>query len=219
MTVQIKICGITCISDAQCACTLGADYIGIVVNIAGSHRSVSTQQAAEISVGISKQVLLMEGPIEPINTALHQIKPYAVQLIGPYTPEDIKSIKEETGVKIWRPVRVPRSDDDKKHDFEQQLVELQKTAIDAIVLDTLVPGHKGGTGQTCDWNTAARIVHFADLPVFLAGGLTPENVAQAVAEVKPYGVDVSSGVESSPGNKDPHKVSRFILKANESQKL
>jgi phosphoribosylanthranilate isomerase len=141
MTVQIKICGITCISDAQRACTLGADYIGIVVNIAGSHRSVSTQRAAEISVGISKPVLLMEGPIEPINTALRQIKPHAVQLIGSYTPENIKSLKEETGVKIWKPVGVPRSDDDMKHDFEQQLAELQKTSIDAIVLDTLVPGH------------------------------------------------------------------------------
>jgi len=218
MTVQIKICGITCGSDAQCACTLGADYIGIVVNIAGSHRSVSTEQATEISVGISKSVLLMEGPIKPIITALRRIKPHAVQLIGPYTPEDIKSIKEETGVQIWKPVRVPRSDDGMKHDFEQQLDELQHAAIDALVLDTLVPGHKGGTGQTCDWNTAARIVNSANLPVFLAGGLTPENVAHAIAEVKPYGVDVSSGVESSPGNKDLQKVSRFILKANESQK-
>jgi len=218
MTVQIKICGITCISDAQCACTLGADYIGIVVNIAGSHRSVSTQQAAEISLGIPKPVLLMEGPIKPIITTLRRIKPHAVQLIGPYTPEDIKSIKEESGVQIWKPVRVPRSDDGMKHNFEQQLDELQHAAIDALVLDTLVPGHKGGTGQTCDWNTAARIVNSANLPVFLAGGLTPENVAHAIAEVKPYGVDVSSGVESSPGNKDLQKVSRFILKANESQK-
>jgi phosphoribosylanthranilate isomerase len=163
-------------------------------------------------------VLLMEGPIKPINTALRRIKPYAVQLIGPYTPEDIKSIKEETGVKIWKPVRVPRSDDGIKHDFERQLAELQHAAIDAIVLDTLVPGHKGGTGQTCDWNTAARIVHSASLPVFLAGGLTPENVAQAVAEVKPYGVDVSSGVESSSGHKDLQKVSGFIQQANESQR-
>jgi len=219
MTVRIKICGITCISDAQCASTLGADYIGIVVNIAGSHRSVSIQQAAEISLGIPKPVLLMEGPIKPINTVLRRIKPHAVQLIGSYTPEDIKCIKEETGVKIWKPVRVPRSDDAMEHDFEQQLAELQHATIDALVLDTLVAGHKGGTGQTCDWNTAARIVNSADLPVFLAGGLTPENVAQAVALVKPHGVDVSSGVESSPGHKDLQKVSGFIQQANEQQRL
>ncbi len=218
MTVRIKICGITCRSDAQGACTLGADYIGIVVNIAGSHRSVTTQKAAEIVPGIPKPVLLMEGPIKSIAYDLHRIKPYAVQLIGSYAPEDMLSLKEETGVKIWKPVHVPRCSDEIKQNFEHQIELLHRAEIDALVLDTLVPGQKGGTGQICDWKTAAGIVESAGLPVFLAGGLTPENVSQAVGRVKPFGVDVSSGVEGAPGAKDMAKVTAFIHAANTSQK-
>ena len=198
MTVQIKICGITCREDAQKARECGADYIGIIVNIAGSRRSVAIQQAVEISSGIPSTVLLMEGQISSIETALRHIRPYAVQLIGQFPPGDIRSLKCVTDVKIWKTVHVPRSGHDASHELEHQIAELQQAGIDAIVLDTLVPGHKGGTGQTCDWHSAARIVQSVELPVFLAGGLTPENVTQAIAEVKPFGVDVSSGVESSP---------------------
>lgn len=217
MTVRIKICGITCRSDAQEACELGADYIGIVVNITGSRRSVSMRQAADICCGIPKPVVLMEGSVKSIDSALRQIKPHAVQLIGPYTPEDMKILKDETGINIWKPVHVPRRGIAEQYDLEEQIYGLHRAAIDAVLLDTLVPGLKGGTGQTCNWKTAAIIVKSAGLPVFLAGGLTPENVAQAAAEVKPFGVDVSSGVESSPGRKDMQKVAQFIKQTKAAQ--
>ena len=107
---------------------------------------------------------------------------------------------------------------DASQELEHQIAELQQHGIDALVLDTLVPGHKGGTGQTCDWHSAASIVQSVEVPVFLAGGLTPENVTQALSVVKPFGVDVSSGVESSPGCKDHEKISRFIRLVAAAQK-
>ena len=156
MTVKIKICGITCREDAQKARECGADYIGIIVNIAGSRRSVSTQQAVEIGSGIPSTVLLMEGQLTSIETALRHIKPHAVQLIGQFPPGDIRRLKGVTDVKIWKTVHVPRPGNDASQELEHQIDELQQAGIDALVLDTLVPGHKGGTGQTCDWHSAAQ---------------------------------------------------------------
>ena len=214
MTVKIKICGITCREDAHAAQAGGADYIGIIVNIADSRRSVTLQKAADISISLPATVLLMEAPVETIKTAVHRIRPHAVQLIGPFSVEDINTLKRETNVEIWKSIHVPRPGQNVSQELKQQLKELHHAGIDALVLDTLVPGHKGGTGQTCDWNTAARIVESVEIPVFLAGGLTPENVAQAIGMVKPFGVDVSSGVENSPGNKNLEKVTRFIQQAS-----
>jgi phosphoribosylanthranilate isomerase len=218
MTVKIKICGITCREDAQKARECGADYIGIIVNIAGSCRSVSTQQAVEIGSGIPATVLLMEGQLKSIETTLRSIKPYAVQLIGQFPARDIHRLKGLMDVKIWKTVHVPRLGHDASQELKHQIAELKQHGIDALVLDTLVPGHKGGTGQTCDWHSAARIVQSVELPVFLAGGLTPENVTQALSVVKPFGVDVSSGVECSPGCKDHEKISRFIYRVAVAQK-
>ncbi len=86
--------------------------------------------------------------------------------------------------------------------------------VDAILLDTIAGRQLGGTGKKHDWRISRAIVEELDTPVILAGGLTPENVADAIAEVRPYAVDVSSGVEREPGHKDAVKVKRFIEAAN-----
>jgi phosphoribosylanthranilate isomerase len=95
----------------------------------------------------------------------------------------------------------------------EQIQSFAKAGCDAFVLDTATAQGFGGTGVVASWEIAADLVRFSDVPCFLAGGLTPENVAEAVAAVKPYGVDVSSGVEISPGVKDPEKVRLFCRKA------
>mgnify|MGYP001828914447 CR=1 FL=1 len=214
MTVKIKICGITCRTDAQEAVRLGADYIGIIVNIAGSLRSVTIDQAVEISAGIPSPVVLMEGPVTAIHNALQQINPFAVQLIGSYAAEDIRVLKKETNAEIWTSVHVPTNGAGSDGDCARHIDAIHKANIDAIVLDTMVPGLKGGTGKTCDWDAAANIVKDSALPVFLAGGLTPDNVARSITQVQPFGVDVSSGVETSPGKKDQQKILEFIQQAN-----
>jgi len=210
MSVRVKICGITNRGDACAARERGADYIGIIVDIQGSRRSVNLQQAAEIADGIPEIVLLMDCGIKEIITAQQLIQPHAVQLVGATSLSDITLLKGKTGVNIWKTVPLPCRKHENPLELMQHIAELQKNNIDAIVLDTLVPGLKGGTGKTCDWETAAKIIHTVNCPVFLAGGLKPENIAQAIAEVQPFGVDVSSGVEAEPGIKDLEKISRFI---------
>jgi phosphoribosylanthranilate isomerase len=139
--------------------------------------------------------------------------PHAVQLIGPYAPEDIHRLKQALAASVWMTLYVPPLGSGASPDFGRNIARLHAAGLDAIVLDTQVSGHKGGTGRTCDWDTAAEVVRTAALPVFLAGGLTPENVAHAADAVRPFGVDVSSGVEISPGLKNPEAVSRFIIQA------
>ncbi|MBM4311206.1 MAG: phosphoribosylanthranilate isomerase [Deltaproteobacteria bacterium] len=210
MTMRIKICGITTRDDACNALAHGADYIGIIVDIAGSRRSVTLAEAARISAGIGPVVLLMEAPAAAIAAALCRVQPHAVQLIGAYAPDDIRQLKQSVGTPVWMTVNVPPAGRTAAVDLERSIERLHASGLDAIVLDTLLAGHKGGTGRTCDWDAAAAIVRSAALPVWLAGGLTPDNVARAAAAVRPFGVDVSSGVESTPGRKDPDKVARFI---------
>ena len=86
----------------------------------------------------------------------------------------------------------------------------KKAGTDAIILDTLVAKKKGGTSQICDWDTAEKIVKAIDIPIFLAGGINPENVCDAVKKVRPYGIDLSSGVEKAPAEKDPEKILELV---------
>jgi phosphoribosylanthranilate isomerase len=213
MSIRIKICGITSSDDAHAVSACGADYIGIIVNIAGSPRSVSTAQAAAICSGIESTVLLMEGPLSCIDATVKRLRPSAIQLIGNFGSSDIERLKQHADTQIWMSIPVARTGKACVGDIAQRVSLLQKSGLDAIVLDTLVPGHKGGTGLTCDWNLAAQIVQSVTLPVFLAGGLTHDNVAGAAAAVRPFGVDVSSGVEIRPGTKDIEKVKRFIQRS------
>jgi phosphoribosylanthranilate isomerase len=213
MSVRTKICGITNRNDACTALKCGADYIGIIVDIAGSRRSVPAEAAHEIIAGIDSAVVLMEGRLETITAVVRRMHPHAVQLIGAYSPEDIHCLKQDCGTLLWMTLYVPPFGSGASVDLVRSIARLHEAGLDAIVLDTQVPGHKGGTGRTCDWDTAAEVVRTAALPVFLAGGLTPENVAHAADAVRPFGVDVSSGVEISPGHKDPSAVSRFIKQA------
>jgi phosphoribosylanthranilate isomerase len=212
MSVRVKICGIMCRQDADWALANGADYIGIIVDIAGSPRTVTVETAARICSGITSSVVLMEAPADAIVAALGIIQPLAVQLVGRYAPEDIRRLKQAGGSAVWMTIHVPPAGA-AACDIVRRIDQLHAAGLDAIVLDTLLAGHKGGTGLTCDWDTAADMVRCAPLPVFLAGGLTPDNVARAAAAVRPYGVDVSSGVEACPGRKDPEKVARFMQQA------
>ncbi len=209
MTVRVKVCGITSREDASCAFSRGADYIGIIVDIAGSPRSVTIGAASLITSVFKPVVVLMEAPAAAIVPALDRLQPSAVQLVGHYEPDDILRLKQACDTDVWMTVHVPPAGGSVR-DLERRIVRMHTAGLDAIVLDTLVAGQKGGTGRTCDWKTAADVVSSVPLPVFLAGGLTPDNVADAAAAVRPYGVDVSSGVEASPGHKDPEKVARFI---------
>lgn len=215
MTMRIKICGVTNREDAVEACACGADYIGVIVNIEGSRRAVSIDIAAAVRRGVPRVVVLMEGPALDCLPALAAIHPYALQIVGECSPDDIRRLKQASPVQVWQTLPIPArpEQDALAADTMRRLECMQEAGTDAVVIDTLVCGKKGGTGQTCNWAIAKSVVQSATIPVFLAGGLTPRNVADAVAAVRPFGVDVSSGVETTPGRKDREKVAMFIRQA------
>ncbi len=216
--VKVKICGITSAEDAILAVESGADMVGFIIDVpVDTQRKVSLEKAIEISKDIGSVVaVLMPRSAGEVLRVVRELKPYAVQLHG-YEPNgfvrEVKSsIPKET--KIIKTVHINLGGDVKcPEDISGYLEDLEKIA-DFVLLDT-VTFREGGTGMTHDWTISRRIKDKIGLPIILAGGLTPENVSRAVNVVKPYAVDVASGVEFCPGKKDQSKVKSFIKSAKE----
>jgi phosphoribosylanthranilate isomerase len=213
MQPKIKICGITSHGDAVLAERCGADYIGLVCEIEYSPRCIRREVAAEITkLSHLPVILLIDKPaFEMVEIAL-QVRPFGLQIIGHLTHDEISHVKMQTACSLWHPIRIPVQAQPSMSVSEigKHMSSLQSSGCDVIVLDTLVEGFKGGTGTPCDWDLAAQIVSASPLPVFLAGGITPENAAQGIARVHPAGIDVSSGVEIKPGIKHEGKIEQLV---------
>lgn len=205
MSIKVKICGITCPADAETAVQAGADLIGLVFH-EPSPRHVTPDEAAEIVQGIPPYVLRVGLFVNPtpqsVAAAIAGCGLQMLQFHGDESPEFCRQFGMIT-MKAFR-VKGPET-----------LEALVRYPTDAWLLDAHVPGKYGGTGQTFDWVLAAKAARLGK-PVFLAGGLTPENVGEAVRTARPYGVDVSGGVETAPGRKDPEKVRRFVAQARQA---
>jgi phosphoribosylanthranilate isomerase len=201
LTVKVKICGITGRDDALHATACGADALGFVF-YAGSPRCVTAETVAKISAElppfVSRVGLFVNEAPERIRAVAETCGLDVLQLHGDEAPQACLL----PPYRVVKGVRPQRGDD---------LAGLPDYPVAALLVDAAVPGQFGGTGQRADWPVAAQLA--ARHRVILAGGLTPENVAEAVRQVRPYAVDVSSGVESAPGKKDPEKVARFIRNA------
>jgi phosphoribosylanthranilate isomerase len=198
--VKVKICGITRQEDAELAIELGADALGFVFE-PNSPRCLTPAQYSMIR-GIEPYVLCVAVYGQAGNAGPHGCN--AVQLIDVQT---LYGILNPPVFKVLRPV----SSDPTV--LRWQLAEWlggQQLTVKAVVLDAFDEHNFGGTGKTIDWDFAAAFVSISPLPVILAGGLTPDNVGEAIHKVQPYAVDVSSGVESSPGIKDPSKLRAFV---------
>ena len=213
--VRVKICGITNVHDAQAAIAYGADAVGFLVG--QLHYStgvfVTPQQAAKIIAMLPpfcSTVLVTHLPRpEEVVSAARMANASTIQLHGDSSAEEATRIKRELPyIKIYKAVHV----------FDEKAVEeAQKYigAVDGIVLDTALKetGQIGGTGKTHDWTVSAKVVGSLPLPVILAGGLNPDNVTKAIETVRPYAVDVNSGVSNRDGTKDLHKLKLFIQRA------
>jgi phosphoribosylanthranilate isomerase len=207
MSVRVKICGITNADDAQAAIDAGADALGFVF-FESSPRYLSLAAAAAIirtlPPFISKVGVFVDPGEEFVRQAMMECGIDAFQFHGSETPEFCARFPGRA-VKAFR-VR------------DEAFLEQAKPYVhDAWLLDSYVSGQSGGTGVLFNWNLA-RLAVDAGARVILAGGLTPENVAEAVRQVAPYGVDVSSGVESTPGRKDHAKVRAFIREAKAARR-
>jgi phosphoribosylanthranilate isomerase len=197
---RVKICGITNIEDARWAAKCGADAIGFV--FAESGRRIAPEAAGEIMREMGPFLtgvgVFVDAPVEEVRRALHVSGCTVAQLHGDETQEQIEALAPYPVVKAIR-VRGEAA----PH------VLAQYRAARAILLDTYAEGRMGGTGQRFDLSIASELVS-GGWRVIVAGGLTPENVGEVISAVRPYGVDVSTGVEAAPGRKDPDKVARFI---------
>jgi len=199
MSTRVKICGITNTADAQAAVEAGADALGLIF-YEKSPRYVSLKTAAEISrtfpAFVMRMGLFVNAPADFILRAIAECGLTMLQFHGDETPE----FCAQFGLMTMKTFRM--------HGPET-LEQLPKYRTDAYLLDAYSSTALGGTGETFNWNLAVEAKKFGK-PIFLAGGLTPENVADAIRKVHPFGVDVSSGVESAPGKKDHAKVKAFI---------
>lgn len=199
MATRVKICGIARVQDAEAAVAAGADAIGVVFD-PRSPRCVTLAQACAIAAAVPPFValvgLFVDTPTERVREVLQDVPLALLQFHGDETPEQcrqwhrpyIKAIRMRDGV---------------------DLASAARRYADAagLLLDSFVAGRAGGTGTVFDWRDVPRD---RAKPFILAGGLTPTNVGAAIARVQPSAVDVSSGVEITPGVKDLHKIAAFI---------
>lgn len=206
MRTRVKICGITRVEDASAAARLGADAVGLVF-YAKSPRAVSIPKAQELVRALPPFVtivgLFVDAAPEEIRRVLAAVPLDLLQFHGNETPAACRGY----GRAYIKAVRMARDTD---------LIGLARPYDDAagILVDTYVQGVPGGTGQVFEWS---RLPAGLACPMILAGGLTPENVAAAVTQVRPWAVDVSGGVEAAPGVKDAAKIAAFIRGVNSVQ--
>ncbi len=200
---RAKICGITRLEDAELAAELGAWAIGFIL-WPGSRRACDPAMAAGIARRVRRNVQLVGVFVNPtldeVAHAADAIGLTHLQLHGSEGPSFCAAAASRTGCRVIKAARIRSAAD--VRDIERfRLVDLH-------LLDSYVEGRQGGTGETWDWSLLAA--RRTKVPALLSGGLTPENVAAAIARARPWGVDVASGVETSPGVKDPDRVRAFI---------
>jgi phosphoribosylanthranilate isomerase len=223
----IKICANTNLDDAVLAVELGADALGFV--FAPSSRRVTAQQVAAITAQLPATVekigVFDTLDSEEIASMVRIAGLTGAQLHGGFSggisARGIAALKTQLpGLRIIQTAHW-KDEGQSTAEFSQQLVEINETAgIDAVLVDSRTASASGGTGVTFDWN-AARKALFAPghKRLIVAGGLNPGNVQQAIALLQPWGVDVASGVESRPGQKDPEKLAAFIAEARQATVL
>ena len=204
--MKIKICGITNLEDAQAAIEAGADLLGFnfyrksarYIEPAAA-RSIVAQIRSGARVPQVIGVFVNSSALE-IQSIRREVDLDRAQLHG---DESVELLRQVKGFKAIRPQSL--------EDAEKQAKTYAAMSEPALLIDAYRTGEYGGTGQVGDWSLAARIAQ--QQPILLAGGLTPENVADAIRQVQPWGVDVASGVESAPGKKDVAKMRAFVARA------
>jgi phosphoribosylanthranilate isomerase len=199
---RIKLCGVTTLEDAEHAVAAGVWAIGLNFWPRSPRRS-EPGMAAEIAAALKRRAevvgVFVNPTLEYVTGTAEAVGLTMIQLHGDEGPAFCGEIARRTGAKVIKAARVHSGAD---------IQALAAFHVDYHLLDSHVPGERGGTGETFAWELAR--LHRGRLPVILSGGLTPENVAAAIAAVRPFAVDVASGVESSPGRKDPARVDAFV---------
>lgn len=207
---RLKICGVTNAGDARLVGGSGADYCGILVDVGFSERSLPLRQAREVASasGIPVVVLLCDPDAALAEEVAREIRPHALQLLCRESPDLVRTLKQRVPCAIWKTLHIPAAPGQAS---PEAYVE---AGVDAFLIDSSDASEGflrlGGTGKVGDWDAAAAMVERLPVPVFLAGGIGPDNVASALARVRPHGIDLCSSVEASKGRKDPKKVRALV---------
>lgn len=195
--VRIKVCGITNLEDAQAAIAYGADALGFV--LAESPRQMTPEQVrhivAQLPPFVCKVGVFVDSELEKVRDIMSTCALDIAQLHGSESPQYCQAL-------FPRVIKSFRVGD------KAVIGLIPQYRASAYLLDTYDAAQKGGAGRSFDWNIAREAKRYG--PIILAGGLTPDNVSQAISVVQPYAVDVSSGVEIRPGKKDPDRLRAFI---------
>ena len=205
--VKVKICGMTNLKDVKVAVDGGVDAVGFIF-YKKSPRSVTMQAVRKIVLELPAFVnsvgVFVDETAEQINKISDHCKLDRVQLHGDESPAFCKKIRH----RVIKAIRVKDI---------QSLKKLSDYPVCSFLLDTFSEDQYGGTGKVFDWNLAYSAKKYG--PIILAGGLTPNNVRQAIQRIQPYGVDVCSGVESQPGIKDHKKMQAFLKNVKAERKI
>ena len=209
----MKICGLTSETSIKHAVKAGADYTGFVF-FSKSPRYVTFSQAADLTALIPESVIKVALVVDPNNTLLSDMVKHVpidmIQLQGRESPQRVREIKELTGLSVMKAVGVSEPAD-------LEIIDSYAAVADQLLIDAKPPKGSilpGGNGLAFDWKLMSGKTW--DVPWMLAGGLNAENVAEAIQMTGTAQIDVSSGVEKTPGDKDPDKVTLFIQKAKQS---
>jgi phosphoribosylanthranilate isomerase len=208
MPVRVKICGLTNLEDALASIDAGADALGFIF-YPKSPRYLTPEAAAAIITQlppfVSKVGVFVDESHDHIREIARSTGIDTLQLHGNETPDFTTRLQEQS-FKVIKAFRIKD---------QSTLSQLQSYRSAAFLLDSYVPGQLGGTGAKFNWDLALQ-AKSSGIPIILAGGLDPENIADAVSKVAPFAVDVSSGVEATPGRKDLSKVRDFITRARKA---
>ncbi|WP_226023269.1 phosphoribosylanthranilate isomerase [Halomicrobium salinisoli] len=204
---RVKVCGTTRVEDRDAAVAAGADAVGVISEVpVDTPREVDPETAADLLAGVPPLVtavlVTMPDSVQDAVTLAERVRPDAVQVHGGLDPAEVGALRQRVDAQV---LAVTDAESDDAADYA--------AVADALLVDSVGEDGGGGTGETHDWERTRDLVADLDVPVLLAGGLTPDNVGEAVETVEPFGVDVASGVESAGGVKDRDAVERFVAAA------
>ncbi|RAW45471.1 phosphoribosylanthranilate isomerase [Halorubrum sp. 48-1-W] len=211
---RVKVCGLTDGADLRAAVEAGADAVGVITEVpVDTSREVDPARAADLLADVppfvTATLVTMPTSAERAVELVRTIGPDAVQLHGEWTPDELRFIRAETERKVL--LAVDATDPVRAEEFDG--------VADALVVDSTRESGAGGTGETHDWAATGELAERLTVPVVLAGGLTAENVAEAVRVADPFAVDVASGVERIEGRKDHNAVARFVTNAGREMEV
>ena len=218
--IRVKICGLMSEADVQMAVSAGADSLGFVTEYpVPVPWNISRARSAELAASAPPFVTttaVVGGRVDDMVAIARAVRPHFLQLHGDETLDEIRAVCKalaDTGTKVLKALRINVETGDALFpvkDPVEACAFLERSGIAGLVLDSKTSSRPAGTGVPLDWSSLGRVAKRISLPLILAGGLTPGNVKKAIDRVRPYAVDVISGVERATGVKDPRLMRDFV---------